>query len=276
MARLAGLVRLVHPFPSLLDGLVSGAVALLAGAAPEQALRIGLAMTALQFGIGATNDIVDAPRDAGHKPGKPIPAGVISPPLARAVALASFGVGLVLALPSGTPTLVLAGLVIGIGLAYDLVLKGTAWSWLPFAVGIPILPVFGWIGATGSLPSVFALLVPVAVAAGAALAIANGLADVERDQAAGVSSIATALGAPRGWAIQAGIVVACVATAIVSAAILGASPGQVVLIALAGCLPIAGAGIGRSGGADRRERAWQLEAVGIAAVGVAWIWALLG
>ena len=32
--------------------------------------------------------------------------------------------------------------VIAIGLAYDLRLKGTAWSWLPFAVGIPILPVY--------------------------------------------------------------------------------------------------------------------------------------
>ncbi len=81
-----------------------------------------------------------------------------------------------------------------IGLAYDLRLKGTAWSWLPFAVGIPILPVFGWVGATGTLDPVFAILVPTAVIAGAALAIGNALVDIERDRAAGVSSIALALG----------------------------------------------------------------------------------
>jgi 4-hydroxybenzoate polyprenyltransferase len=273
---MGGLIRLVHPFPSLLDGVVSGAVALLAGAALEEAVRLGIAMAALQFGIGATNDVVDAPRDTGHKPGKPIPAGVVSPSLATAVAVASFGSGLLLAISFGTPTFTLAAVVIGIGLAYDLALKGTAWSWLPFALGIPILPVFGWLGATGFLPATFALLIPVAVAAGAALAIANALADVERDQAAGVRSIATALGAGRAWALQAGIVAASVAIAVVSAAILGATGGQVLLIGVAGCLPLAGAAIGRGGGPARRERAWQLEAIGIAAVGGAWIWALLG
>ncbi len=35
-------------------------------------------MTLLQFAIGTVNDLVDAPRDAGHKPGKPIPAGLVT------------------------------------------------------------------------------------------------------------------------------------------------------------------------------------------------------
>lgn len=274
--RLAGLVRLVHPFPSILDGLVSGAVAYLAGAAPIDAARLGLAMTALQFGIGATNDIVDAPRDAGHKPGKPIASGLVSTPIAGLVAIAGFGVGLVLSSVSGAPTVALALVVILIGLAYDLRLKGTAWSWLPFAVGIPILPVFGWLGATGTLPPVFGILVPVAVAAGAGLAIANALADIERDQAAGTASIATALGAGRAWAIQAGLIGVVAVAAVGSAAILGASAGRVVLVAVAGCVPVAGLALGRGGGPGRRERAWQLEAVGIAALGVAWIWVVFG
>jgi len=232
-------------------------------------------MTALQFGIGATNDVVDAPRDAGHKPGKPIPSGLLSPAVARAVAVVGFVAGLSLAVEFGLPTFALAVAVIGIGLAYDLLLKGTAWSWLPFAVGIPILPVFGWLGATGSLPPAFAILVPVAVAAGAALAIANSLADVERDRGAGTVSIATALGPGRAWAVEAALVATIVLAAVASAWILAASDARVVLVALAGCLPLAGVALGRGGGAGRRERAWQLEAIGIAAVGIAWIWALV-
>jgi 4-hydroxybenzoate polyprenyltransferase len=231
-------------------------------------------MTALQFGIGATNDLVDAPRDAGHKPGKPIPAGLVDRRVAAAVAGGAFAAGLLLAIPSGLPTLALALAVIGIGLVYDLGLKGTAWSWLPFAVGIPILPVFGWLGATGTLPPAFAVLVPVAVAAGAALAIANALVDVERDQAAGVESIATALGPGRAWAIQAGLVVAIVVAAVASAAILEPAAGRAVAVAVAGGVPTAGLGLSRRGGPDRRERAWQLEAIGFAAVGIAWVWAL--
>ncbi len=275
-ARLAGLVRLVHPFPSILDGLVSGAVAYLAGAAPVDAARLGLAMTALQFGIGVTNDIVDAPRDAGHKPGKPIASGLVSPSIAGAVAVVCFGGGLVLSSVSGPPTVAVAIVVILIGLAYDLRLKGTAWSWLPFALGIPILPVFGWLGATGTLPPVFGILLPVAVAAGAALAIANALADVERDQAAGTVSIVTALGPHRAWVVEAGLLGLVVAAALASALVLEAPSGGVLVVALAGCVPMAGLGMGRGGGADRRERAWQVEAVGIAALGLAWIWAAFG
>jgi 4-hydroxybenzoate polyprenyltransferase len=255
---------------------VSGAVALLAGAPPADALRLGLAMTALQFGIGATNDIVDAPRDAGQKPGKPIPSGLVSSLVARAVAVGGFVAGLSLTVAFGLPTLALAFAVIGIGLAYDLLLKGTAWSWLPFAVGIPILPVFGWLGAAGTLPPAFAILVPAAIAAGAALAIANSLADVERDLAAGTASIATALGPVRAWAVEAALVAVIVLAAVLSAWILAPSCPRVLLVALAGCLPLTGVAMGRGGGAGRRERVWQLEAVGIAAVGLAWIWALLG
>ena len=131
-------------------------------------------------------------------------------------------------------------------------------------------------GGDQHLPLVFALLVPVAGAAGAALAIANALADVERDQAAGTVSIASALGPGRAWAVQAVLIGEVVAAALASALLLAAPTGRVALIAIAGCLPVAGLAFGRGGGADRRERAWQVEAVGIAALGLAWIWAVFG
>ena len=59
--------------------------------------------------------------------------------------------------------------------------KGTPFSWLPFAVGIPILPVYGWFGAAGTVPGIFGLIIPVAALAGTALAVANALVDMERD-----------------------------------------------------------------------------------------------
>src|SRR6478752_9445099 len=61
VAVLAGFVRLTHPFPSLLDGLVVAAVALIAGAHAGTAVALGVSMTALQVSIGTLNDIVDAP-----------------------------------------------------------------------------------------------------------------------------------------------------------------------------------------------------------------------
>ena len=53
-------------------------------------------MTALQASIGALNDIHDAPDDAGHKPGKPIPAGLVSVPAAWAVVVMGAALGIVL------------------------------------------------------------------------------------------------------------------------------------------------------------------------------------
>jgi 4-hydroxybenzoate polyprenyltransferase len=234
-------------------------------------------MTLLQAGIGATNDLVDAPRDAGLKPGKPIPAGLVSPEAARRLAIGSFGLGIVLGGIAGGPAVgALAFVVIAIGLTYDLRLKGTAWSWLPFAVGIPVLPVFGWLGAAGRLPAAFAVLLPAAVASGAALAIANALVDVERDRAAGVSSIAIALGPRRAWILQAGLLLLVGIAAIVSVRPLGGSPEGAIGVALGAIVPIVGVVIGRSGGLGRRERAWELEAIGVAILGIAWMVAVLG
>jgi 4-hydroxybenzoate polyprenyltransferase len=247
------------------------AVAILAGADPATALRLGAAMTALQASIGALNDIVDAPRDRGLKPAKPIPAGLVSRRQASAVVLGGAALGLGLSLPSGIATIALAVVVLAIGYGYDLVFKGTAWSWLPFAIGIPLLPVFGWLGTTGSLPTTFAILLPVAVIAGAALAVANARADAERDAAAGVDSVAVRLGADRSWAVNAGLLVLVVALAIATL-VAGTAPPVATLGAVGAGLVIGlGVVLGRRADSVRRERAWELEAVGVGLLAAAWL-----
>lgn len=270
-ARIGGLIRLTHPFPSVLDGVVVGVVATLAGADATTAVRLGAAMTGLQASIGALNDVVDAGSDAGRKPGKPIPAGLVSPVLGQAVAVAAAITGLALTLPSGLATVLLALVVLVIGYAYDLWFKGTAWSWVPFAVGIPLLPVFGWLGATGTLPGFFAVLLPVAVVAGTGLAIANARVDAERDAAAGLDSVALRLGLERAWVLHAVLL-----AVVVGAALLTLGVGEVPIAALVGA---AGAGLvvglgvvlGRSGDSARRERAWEIEAIGVALLASAWL-----
>ncbi|MEA2545656.1 MAG: hypothetical protein QOI09_929 [Chloroflexota bacterium] len=249
-------------------------MAVLAGAPSPTALRLGLAMTALQLGIGAVNDLVDASRDAGLKPGKPIPAGLVSRRVAMVIALAAFGLGLGLASLGGPLIAALAIVVIAIGLAYDLRLKGTAWSWLPFAVGIPVLPVFGWAGATGGLASTFVVLVPAAIGAGAALAIANSLVDVDRDRAAGISSVAVALGEGRARAIAIVLLGAILVAAVASAFAFEGGIVTIVVIALLGGLPLAAAWFARPRDPARRELAWRVEAVGLGLLAVAWIQAV--
>ncbi len=264
-------MRLTHPFPSVLDGLVSGVVALVAASPPELAARIGLAMTFLQLGIGTVNDIVDAAHDAGHKAGKPIPAGLVGRDRATWAVVALFGTGFALALTVSIALGVLALVVIAIGLAYDLRLKGTMWSWLPFAVGIPILPVFGWLGAAGILPSWFAILLPVAILAGTALAIGNAVVDIERDRAAGISSVGVALGLGRATALTTLLLLIVVSSAMISAVLVGGAARLLLGLGLAGAVAIGGSVAARSGSSAGRERAWQAEAMGLAVLTAIWI-----
>ena len=272
---LIGHVRLTHPFPSVLDGLVAGAAALAAGGDLPTAARLGLSMVALQASVGSLNDAIDAPSDAGRKPGKPIPAGLVRPAAAKGIAAIAGAAGVVLAVPSGPATVALALGLLALGYAYDLWFKGTAWSWLPFALAIPLFPTYGWLGAAGTLPQTWAVLLPTAVLAGTALALANATVDVERDRSAGLQSVATRLGRRRSRRLNLALlaVVWVLATATLWLA------GQLVPWGLAVLVGGLAALIGWvSLGADdarARERGWEAQAVGVALLAAGWLAAMV-
>lgn len=235
-------------------------------------------MVGLQAAIGALNDAVDAPLDAGLKPGKPIPRGLVSPAAARLIAVAGAAVGLGLTLPSGPPATAVALLILVVGGLYDLRFKGTSWSWLPFAVGIPLLPVYAWLGTSTALPPAFAVLLPAAALAGAGLAIANSLPDQERDRAGGSSSVADRLGRGAAWRLHAVLHAGVLALALAGMAWLGPaepSPLAVVGMAIGGLLLGAGLALTASPSPVRRERGWELEAVAIGLLGTFWVAAVV-
>ncbi|MGH2476626.1 MAG: UbiA family prenyltransferase [Candidatus Limnocylindrales bacterium] len=250
-------------------------VALIAGAGVPVALALGLSMTALQCSIGALNDLHDAPNDGGRQPPKPIPSGLVSPRQALVVAVGAAVLGLVTARAVGPAVLGLAIVVLVIGYGYDLLAKGTAWSWLPFALGVPVLPVYGWLGAVASVPPFFLALVPMAVLAGAALAIANTRADLERDLAAGTESIAVRLGDERAWRVHVGswlvVVVVGLAWLVGARAPLAASAA----VALACVVLLSVAALSRRASQGGLERAWEAEAVAVAVALAAWLAAVL-
>lgn len=244
--------------------------------------RLAIAMLGLQVSIGALNDLVDASRDATTKPGKPIPRGTAT----RTAAIAITGVGLLLAgllvLPSGPAALGVLAACAACGYAYDLRLSRTALSWLPLAVALPLVPVFAWVGATGAIPAALLPIVPAGILAGAGLALGNGLADLERDRSVGAATAAVRLGFRGTWGLQAALLAAAVALVVAGrpdllsvrpgpAAILGGVAVVVGIGSLALGMGLSAGGLGRGGGAQRRERAWELEAIGIALVAAGWL-----
>ena len=253
---------------------MTAAVAAIAGAGAALVALLAAAMLLLQLGIGAANDWADAAADGTAQPRKPVPSGLVRRSTAARIAAATAAGGLALAALAGPAPLVVAAAGLAAGLAYDLRLKGTRWSWVPYAIGIPLLPVFAWIGATGSLPAAFAALVPIAMLAGAALAMANALADVEHDRGAGTETIATSLGLVRARRIEAVLGGMVVAAALGSVVAFG---GDVAWIAIAGAgsaVVVGGIALGWKGRSAVRRRAWEVQAVGVGIVAAGWIGAL--
>jgi 4-hydroxybenzoate polyprenyltransferase len=253
-------------------------VALLAGGASTLAVRLAIAMTLLQFAIGTINDLVDERRDRGRSD-KPIPAGVVDSGTARGLAVAFALAGVTLGLPFGPAAPIGMGafavgvVALAIGLLYDLRLRGTTWSWVPFAVGIPLLPVYGWLGATGVLPAAFLLLIPAAVAAGAGLAVGNALGDLERDRRAGAASVATGLGRDRAWLAHAVLLAAVGGIAVATLLWWGRAlnPGGLIASGGVGVIVV---GIALAAVPRTAERAWALEAAGVAALALGWLLAI--
>jgi 4-hydroxybenzoate polyprenyltransferase len=198
---------------------------------------------------------------------------LVSRRLAGLVAAVALLLGLSMAAMSGAPTLLAAVAGVGTGYAYDLWLKGTAASWLPFALGIPLLPVFAWVGVTGSVPAAFALLVPLGAVSGAALAIANALADHERDVAAGSPSVVTALGPRRAWAVHGVLQSVVVGGAVVALRLAGLEAWPALA---AGMVVLAGSAIVSGGSPRRREVGWEVEAAGTGLLAVAWLAGMAG
>jgi 4-hydroxybenzoate polyprenyltransferase len=288
---MVGALRLVHPFPSALDAVATAVLAVIAGGSGAAVATLAAAMLALQLSIGAANDVVDAPRDAASRPTKPIPAGLVPARAAVAFAIGSAVLGLALSATRGPATLALAGAGLCVGLAYDLRLKATPWSWLPFAAGIPLIPLFAWVGAAGAVPPAVLLLVLLAAPAGAGLAVANALPDEPGDRAGGTRTVATALGPRAAWwtatLLLVGTYVVAVATLIAAGAGpaggawgTGAAPGDAIpgastaswaLIVVAGLLLALGAWLGRGPAPARRRAGWGVQGVAVVALAAGWV-----
>jgi 4-hydroxybenzoate polyprenyltransferase len=196
-SRLVRATRIIHPFPTLLNVAATAALAVVAaGGIPgsRQVATMLLVMLCAQSAIGITNDIFDRDLDAATKPWKPLVAGLLSTRSAAALAGVLAAVAVALAATLGRAGGALAALGLASGLAYDVGLKRTAFSALPYMVGIPVLPVWVW-AVLGGWHRAMWWLLPMGGLIGLALHLANTLPDIESDASNGVRGLAHRLGA---------------------------------------------------------------------------------
>ena len=215
----AGLLAACHPAPALLVTVVTVALALSWGRSARGVAAVGLGTLAGQLSVGWCNDRVDLRRDrAAGRRDKPLARGEVRPGTVTAAAALSLAACVPLSLAGGAAAGAAHLVGVGCAWAYNLVLKRTVLSPLPYAVAFGALPAFVSLGLPGHpWPPVWAW------AAGALLGVgahaANVLPDIGADLAQGVRGLPQRLGARRSRALTAAALLAA------SALLLAGPPG---------------------------------------------------
>ena len=268
MRRLA----LIHPVPSALVAAVVASLALVAGGEPTVAGLLAVAMLGFQFSIGALNDVVDVEADRLTKPGKPMPAGLVSGRAAMVVVILGGSAGLVISAGFGTAVLILGALGYASGVAYDVSMRRRGLGWLCFAAAFPLLIAWTWVAVTDDLPPGWPFLLPMAALAGPTVHLANSLVDVDLDDMTGGASLATQLGLRRARPVLAGLVMLIYllawATLATAATLSGGVLGMALVATLAASLGVV---LSWQEAPRAREAGWLLQAVGLASMAVAWL-----
>ena len=223
-----GLVRACHFQPTLAVVAVTTALAALAGRGAAGCVAVAVAVLAGQLSTGWSNDWFDAGRDrAVGRTDKPIVAGAVSVGAVRAAALTALAAAVPLSLLSGWRAAVVHLVAIASAWAYNLGLKSTVVSPLPYALSFGLLPAFVTLGLPGHPWPRPAVMVATALL-GVGAHFVNTLADREDDARSGV------VGLPQRMSERAALVtgVALLASCAVAIRLLGGTdrPVQTVLL----------------------------------------------
>jgi 4-hydroxybenzoate polyprenyltransferase len=218
---LTGLARACHPLPSAAVTAFAAALGLSAGLSGARTILLGAAVLTGQLSIGWLNDYRDRELDrTARRPDKPLATGQATDRSVGAAASAASALCVGTSLGLGWQPGLIHLLAVGSAYSYDLWLKSTVLSWLPFALSFGLLPSV----VTTALPD--PRLAPAAIwTAGAALGVgahfANTVKDTAADALTGVRGLPQRIG-PR-WSLRLGA--ACVAAAGIS--LVAADPGSV-------------------------------------------------
>jgi 4-hydroxybenzoate polyprenyltransferase len=184
-----------HPIPTLAVTGLSAGLAALADLSFGRGALVTAAVFAGQLSVGWSNDYIDAERDrAVDRSDKPVAAGAI-PRRAALVAgvvavVATLGFAAALGWWGGLASLV----IVVCGWLYNLGLKATAFSWLPYAIGFGSLPTIATSAASPARwPGAWAMIAGALL--GVAAHLANVLPDLKEDRATGVRGLPHRLGA---------------------------------------------------------------------------------
>lgn len=241
--RLTVLLRSCHPEPAVAVTVFATALAVSVGQGPGGSAAVAAAVLAGQLSVGWCNDAIDAQRDtAAGRRDKPLAGGALPPRVVAAAAGTALLVCVPLSLLSGglAAAVHLAGVAAG-GWAYNLGLKGTVLSPLPYALGFASLPAFVTLGlASRPWPAWWAVTAGALLGVGAHFV--NVLPDIDKDLAGGVRGLPQRLGATACRWLAPLMMLAAVGVLVAGPSGAVGAPGWVVA-ATAGAVAVAGTAV---------------------------------
>jgi 4-hydroxybenzoate polyprenyltransferase len=221
------------------------AVAAVAGVPGPRCVLLACATLTGQASVGWTNDDIDADRDrAAGRADKPVAAGTVSRGLVRACAAGALTATVPLSLLVGWRAGAAHLAAVGWGWMYDVRLKETSASALPYVVSFGLLPVAVAAALPGS-PHPQPTVVGAAALLGVAAHFANTVGDADDDAATGVRGLPQRVGPRRSLVVAAGTLLAA---AVLLAAATGGSP----LTDVAATVTALGFGVTAMAGRGRR------------------------
>jgi 4-hydroxybenzoate polyprenyltransferase len=230
MRRAVALLGACHPGPAFAVTVLAGLLARAVGLGPGGIALVVAAVLAGQLSIGWSNDLIDLARDRTvGREDKPLVDGRVSE---RTVRLAC-GVAVVATVPLSLACGWLAGVVhlvcVAAGWAYNLGVKATPWSWLPYAVAFGGLPAFVSLTENpDQLPPLWMSLAGALLGVGAHFV--NVLPDLSDDAATGIRGLPHRLGPRWSPVVAAAVLVAAAVVIVVGAPV---ASGTVAAVALA-------------------------------------------
>lgn len=236
-----GLAGASHPLPSAAVTAFAAALGAKAGLTTGSLGLLVAAILSGQLSIGWMNDYID--RDADRRSGrseKPLAAGRVGEVAVRRALAGAAVVCLVTSLALGVRPGVLHLAAVGSAYGYDLRLKWTVLSWLPFLLSFGLLPCVVTTTLPGHpFPSIGIVVAGAVLGVGAHLA--NTVKDTETDALTGVRGFPQRIGPRRSLVLAAG----CVAVAGLSTVL--ATPGSwtartCAVAAVGAAIVVAGAG----------------------------------
>jgi len=273
-----GYLVLPHAVPIVVVMSATLAFALVAtGGWPGYVSTICLlgAMLGSQLAIGAVNELVDADLDTLAKPDKPIPAGLVTKRGARIITTIGILSMIAFSIRFSAEAFVLCALGTGAGVAYSLWFKRTIWSWIPYLVALPLIPIWVWTALSNVEPGMFAIF-PIGAAAVIAVQIAQSLPDVEGDRRSNVRTLAVALGVHRARNLCWGASLLAIVLAMLLAPWLTDHPLRVwIAVVIAGGLVAVDAILWTGSARRGAMAAFPCIATGAAVLGVGWTAALV-